>query len=163
MTKQPGPLMDVTNLPQQRLYSVPEIPRHLFGTKVEIAEAGDPGVPKKIPRGAWFILQVEWAWSPMSNRIANYHISLDTAKKRWVLWESFLSDEQVPWRWYSVSEVKLIDKKDVTREDAAVVLLKSCWERSKDCERLDHYHWINKTGLIGVGAVAEIGKLVWND
>lgn len=52
MTKQPGPLMDVTNLPQQRLYSVPEIPDHLFGTKVEIAEAGDPGVPKKIPRGA---------------------------------------------------------------------------------------------------------------
>lgn len=163
MTKQPGPLTDVTRLPQQRLYAVPELPYHLFVTKVEIAQAGDPGIPNKIPRGARFILQVEWAWSPMNNYLANYHISLDTSRRRWVLWESFLSDEQLPFRWYSVPEVSLIDKKGVTREDAAVVLLKSWWERNRDRELLDHYHFINQTGLIGIGAVAEIGKFVWSD
>ena len=74
MTKQPGPLMDFNDQPQQRLYAVPDIPCELFDEKIEFREVGDLSVPKKIPSRAKFVIQVEWAWTPMHNRLTNYHI-----------------------------------------------------------------------------------------
>ena len=84
MTKQPGPLMDFNDQPQQRLYAVPDIPYELFDEKIEFREVGNSGVPKKIPSRAKFVIQVEWAWTPMHNRLTNYHISLDSERRRWV-------------------------------------------------------------------------------
>ena len=161
MAKQPGPLMDFTDLPQQRLYSVPDIPDDLFNKKIELLELGDRHVPRQIPRSAKFVIQVEWAWTPMHNRLTNYHISLDSARKRWVIWESILNDHSIPWRWYTVDQVHLVQRSGLSREAAAMILLKAAWENNRDGEMIDHYHWINGTGLIEVGTASEIARLVW--
>ena len=163
MTKQPGPLMDFNDQPQQRLYAVPDIPYELFDEKIEFREVGHSGVPKKIPSRAKFVIQVEWAWTPMHNRLTNYHISLDSERKRWVLWESILDDHSIPWRWNTVEEVHLVQRSGLSREAAAMILMKAAWENDRDNEMIDHYHWINGTGVIEVGTASEIAKAVWEE
>ena len=161
MTKQPGPLMDFNDQPQQLLYAVPEIRYELFKKKIEFRELGDLNVPKKIPRKAKFVIQVEWAWTPMHNRLTNYHISLDSERKRWVLWESILNDHSIPWRWYTVEHVHTVRRAGLSREAAAMILLKAAWEHDRDGEMIDHFHWINSTGLISVEDVQAIAREVW--
>ena len=44
--------------------------------------------PKGTPRKLTFVCSVEWAWSPMNNRIANYYIN--PKPWGWVLWDNLV-------------------------------------------------------------------------
>ena len=55
----------------------------------------------------------------------------------------------------------LVQRSGLSGEAAATILLKAAWENNRDGEMIDHYHWINGTGLIEVGTASEIARLVW--
>ena len=80
-----------------------------------------------------------------------------------MLWESILDDHSIPWRWNTVEQVHLVRRLGLSREAAAMILLKAAWENDRDTETIDHYHWINGTGVIGVGTASEIAKAVWEE
>ena len=65
-------------LPKQRLNEVVEIPDKPDDLNVLI-HWKDPilakNYPKGTPRKLTFVCSVEWAWSPMNNRIANYYLN----------------------------------------------------------------------------------------
>lgn len=146
-------------LPQQRLYPVPDLgvaPRLAISNGVP----GLDGIPHKIPRGADSIAQVEWAWSPMHNRIDAYHISMDTTRTRWVLWHSCFDDSGWEWCWEVVSALSS-PRKGVSRRQAAIAMLEHFWREEIDVIKLDQYHWINDADLLDVGDLAEIARRVW--
>ncbi len=147
-------------LPQQRLYLVPDMggtPKNLCITK---GVPGEDGIPSKLPRSATPIAQVEWAWSPMHNRIDSYHISMDSNRSRWVFWQSFFDDSNLPWRWELVSAVST-PRAGISKRLAAAALLQHYWQQEIEDMELDHYHWINDTDLLSIGEVSEIARLVW--
>ena len=64
--------------PKQRLNEVIGLPAKPDDLNILI-EWKDPitskHYPKGTPRKLTFVCSVEWAWSPMNNRIANYYIN----------------------------------------------------------------------------------------
>ena len=87
--------------PKQRLNEVVEIPDKPDDLNVLI-HWKDPilakNYPKGTPRKLTFVCSVEWAWSPMHNRIANYYIN--PKPWGWAFWDNILDDYTVPWSWY---------------------------------------------------------------
>ena len=57
MFKQPPPVMHPTGIPQQRLYVVPGLPEKPDDLELLLGYPGVDGIPKKMPRGASFLLQ----------------------------------------------------------------------------------------------------------
>lgn len=151
--------MSPTDLTQQRLYLVPDL-----GSAPQLVisngEPGMEGIPRKIPRGADSIAQVEWSWSPMHNRIDAYHISMDSNHSRWVLWHSCFDDSDYRGRWELVSAVSTA-RVGVSKRSAAIALLGHFWREEAADIKLDQYHWINDADLLDVGDLAEIARSVW--
>ena len=88
-------------LPKQRLNEVvrlPEKPADLNIFIQWIDGIGPKKYPKGTPRKLTFVCSVEWAWSPMNNRIANYYIN--PKPWGWALWDNRLDDHDVPWSWW---------------------------------------------------------------
>ena len=88
-------------LPKQRLNEVVGLPEKPDDLNVLIQWTngiGSKKYPKGTPRKLTFVCSVEWAWSPMNNRIANYYIN--PKPWGWALWDNRLDDHDVPWRWW---------------------------------------------------------------
>ena len=65
-------------LPKQRLNEVVGLPEKPDDLNVLIQWTngiGSKKYPKGTPRKLTFVCSVEWAWSPMNNRNANYYIN----------------------------------------------------------------------------------------
>jgi hypothetical protein len=163
MSKQPNPLMDLKEIPQQRIYIVPNLPLESESLRSSLGQAGSNGVPKKMPRGASFLLQAEWAWSPMNNRISNYHLSLDSSQKCWVLWVSYFNDTDLLWKWETSEDVLLCPRKSLNREEAALFLLREYWRSESEDYEVDQFHWLNLEGLLSVAQAKEIAREVWRE
>ena len=86
--------------PQQRLYEVvtlPDLPKGL-DPKIEMDQPLLKNPPKTSPRKLTYLFSVEWAWSPMHNRIDNYYIN--PRRTGWLLWNNWLEDGGYPWTWH---------------------------------------------------------------
>ena len=162
MSKQPPPVMHPTGIPQQRLYVVPGLPEKPDDLELLLGYPGVDGIPKKMPRGASFLLQTEWAWSPAHNMIKNYHLSLSSRQDRWVLWSSYFDDGN-SWRWRLDETVLSMDRGNVPRTVAAALLLQAHWESDRNDHELDHFHWIAVEGLLDVAQAREIARGVWHE
>jgi hypothetical protein len=148
-------------LPQQRLYLVPDMGSTPQNISFSNSEPGKDGIPSKIPQSAAPIAQVEWAWSPMHNRIDSYHISLNSKRSRWVLWHSCFDDSGYRWHWELVS-ARSTPRAGLTKKQAAIALLEYFWREETEDIEIDHYHWINDADLLSVGELAEIARSVWH-
>ena len=162
MTIHPYPVMQSTQIPQQRLYAVPDLTEKPEGLEFLEGEPGIDGIPKKIPRRASFLLQVEWAWSPAHNMILNYHLSLSSKQDRWVLWNSWFDDGN-SWRWRIGETVLSMSRDNVPRTNAAILLLHEDWKIGRDDHEWDRYHWLAVEGLLDVGQAQEIARQVWGE
>ena len=40
-------------------------------------------------------------------------------------------------------------------------LIKAHWESEAEDQAVDHYHWINNTGLLSIEEIQAIGREVW--
>ena len=154
--------MSPTDLPQQRLYVVPDLSDLCDNAVVEICEASVGGIPKKPPRGAFNIGQVEWAWSPLNNRIDNYQISLDGSQRYWLFWTLHFDDDFLTWKWIVNDDVLKVRRQGISRINAARLLLRQYWLEQERLGYLDHFHWVNDEGLLSIGELKTIAKLVWS-
>ena len=146
--------------PQQTLYEVvnlPELPIRL-DPKVELDQPLRKNYPKASPRKLTYLFSVEWAWSPMNNRIDNYY--LNPRRTGWLLWNNWVDDGCVPWKWYwqlvAYGNRCYSDEKTI-----ATHLVLALWKWDAKENYVDHFHWLNNTGLLDVEDVQAIAREVW--
>ena len=147
--------------PKQRLNEVVGLPDKPDDLNVLI-EWKDPikskHYPKGTPRKLTFVCSVEWAWSPMNNRIANYYIN--PKPWGWAFWDNWLNDHDVPWSWWW-NFMAYSGKTEADERTIAAHMLMASWKDEAEHECLDHYHWINNTGCLDVEDVQAIAREVW--
>ena len=114
--------------------------------------------PKGTPRKLTFVCSVEWAWSPMNNRIANYYIN--PKPWGWALWDNWLDDHSVPWRWWWLF-LGYTGKTEADERTVATHMLMEAWKADAEYQEHDHYHWINNTGCLSVEEIQAIAREVW--
>ena len=159
MTNDPHIPMSPDELPQQRIHEVVNLPER--PEPFDCSAGYSCKVPQKTnrydePKTAIYLGQVEWAWSPMNNRLEAYYLQRD--RKYWVLWSRYWSDNEEDWGWIIVA---CAENKDVSEEQAAVHLLIEFWNHETEESSLDHFHWINEAEYLSVAQLAAIGRAVW--
>ena len=147
-------------LPQQKLAEVvalPELPKGL-DPKIQWVEPLLRQPPKSSPRKLTYLFSVEWAWSPMHNRIDNYY--LNPRRTGWLLWNNRLDDYSVPWTWhwdfFAYGKRCRADERTI-----AIHLIMEFWRCEAEHQDVDHFHWINHTGLLDVGEIKAIAREIW--
>ena len=147
--------------PSQRLNEVVSLPEKPDDLNV-LVEWKNPIQPKRFPRGTprklTFICSVEWAWSPMNNRISNLYIN--QKPWGWVLWDNILDDHTVPWSWWWHFIAYTNNTKADEKTIATYMLLEN-WKDEIEHWDMDHYHWINNTGCLEVEEIQAIAREVW--
>ena len=158
MPRRPRGPMHPSELPQQRLYLVrgktspPVSWSPLSGGDLESIQ------PSTVPRSARYVGQVEWSWSPMHSRITAYFLSMDRRHRLWVLWARFYDGYG---RWDRASYAQAAAPRCAAdAATAAQLLLEHAWSGERE-DGLDHFHWINETGMLDAGEINEIGGAVW--
>ena len=147
-------------LPRQKLnevVTVPKLPKGL-APKVEWVEPLLRDRPKASPRKLKFLFSVEWAWSPMHNRIDNYY--LNPGRSGWLLWNNWVEDGGFPWTWHW----DLMAYGNRCRSDAKTVafhLMFELWKFDAKYDQVEQYHWINNTGLLSVEEIQALAREVW--
>mgnify|MGYP005644891883 FL=1 len=146
--------------PQQQLYEVvklPELPQNL-DPKIEIDEPLLRNPPKTSPRKLTYLFSVEWAWSPMHNRIDNYYIN--PRRTGWLLWNNWVEDGGAPWTWHW--DMHAYGRRCRSDERTiSIHLIKAFWEFDAKYHDVEHFHWINNTGLLSVEEIEAIAREVW--
>jgi len=151
--------MSPAQLPQQRIVPVASIPAR---PQPFDAVVGWDTKPRGVvlangPRNAEYLGQVEWAWSPMNNRIDAYYLS--RGRSHWMLWLYYYDDNWGKWEWQPVGYVP---RRQASRDQAAVHLLMDFWTMDKNDSDVDHYHWLNEEGYLNASQWRTMGLLVWN-
>ena len=169
--------MTPEDLPRQRLYQLIELPEPpwnfglLFGEALQKLQPSEPG------EGASLIVQAEWSWSPMHNRVSNWEIGLDETKQYWVLWRSYQTreseladwcdpdDDEEDHEWVAIWYSELAAacaKRDLGMHDASILLLKQAWEDERDGDmELDRPHFYGATGELNIHELRSIERAVW--
>jgi len=157
--KKPTIPMSPDQLPQQRVYEVVGLPER----PVPFDAIADYGLPegtacKGRPRGARFLCQVEWAWSPMHNRISAYY--LNRGRTHWSVWifDPRAHEPSGDPRWVPVA---CVPRAQATGHEAAVHLLLEAWMMEKACLGLDAFHWISAADTLRVAELHAIATRVW--
>ena len=147
--------MKPEQLPQQRVYEVLTFPQcpDPFHCTVEVPQEA---VPKKGPRDAIYLGQVEWAWSPMHNSLECYY--LHRGRRYWVLWLRHFSENWCRLEWRPIA---CVHHKGISEKQAAVYLLMRVWQNLLREEELDKFHWINEEGYLSVAELEAIAREVW--
>jgi hypothetical protein len=162
MPKQPL-LWTLEDKPQQRLYAVRRTDfADIFTRATSAINADDKQIhlPKRISPEAQLVCGAEWAWSPMNNRICNFH--LHRGRKHYYLWRSFFMDHEYPWRWCH-EIVTYVPRSDDALEIIASGLLARAWLDEIEDVDLDEPHWYSATGLLGVAALKAVEAFAWSD
>tara|TARA_B110000003_G_scaffold242609_1_gene250510 strand:+ start:58 stop:516 length:459 start_codon:yes stop_codon:yes gene_type:complete len=146
--------------PQQQLYEVvklPELPKNL-DPKIEIDQPLLKNPPKASPRKITFVGSVEWAWSPAHGRIDNYYIN--PRRTGWLLWNNWVEDGGAPWTWHwdlmAYGNRCQSDEKTIT-----IHLLQAVWKFDEKYHDVEHFHWVNNTGLLDIEELEAIAREVW--
>lgn len=153
--KTPTIPMHPSQLPQQRLRLVHDMPPEDPALDVAVSDVWPDG-PKRIGRTARKVCQVEWAWSPMHSRIDAYVLSHD--RRHWFLWKQWFDDDEDRWATRLAARCR---RGGLSAEDAAMILLAALLDELRRDEHLDHFHWINNTGLLDVGQIDAVARHVW--
>lgn len=161
MAERPRVAMSPSELPQQRLWRVADLPERPPGWTATIGRPPPEVGPRKMPSSARYLGQVEWAWSPMHSRIDAYHLSLDRSRSRWLLWVRHYDGN---WgRWPGADVEAHAARARLAWHDAAMLLLADYWADARDADGVDRFHWIAQSGVLEVGALSEVARAVWED
>ena len=158
MTREPKIPMSPEALPQQRIHEVvglPERPEE-FDCEVGYGVSPNSEMPKNVPTSWTYLCQVEWAWSPMNNRLDAYY--LHRGRTHWSLWSRYWDDN---WGQWSDMAIGCVPRRGVTEPQAAFYLLLEFWTGEVTDNSLDEFHWINETEYLSVADLAAIAREVW--
>jgi hypothetical protein len=159
MTREPKIPMSPSELPQQRIHEVVTLPERPAEFDCEISYDVSPtgALPKNAPTNSTYLCQVEWAWSPMHNRLDAYY--LHRGRSHWSLWSKYWDDNWMKWEQIAVG---CVPRRGVDQKQAAVYLLLEFWAfDSQECD-VDEFHWINEDGYLSVAELAAIAREVWH-
>lgn len=121
-------------------------------TYVGMAPLIDFPCPASRPRSAALVGVIEWAWSPMNNRMDTFHLSTNRQRSHWILWKALFDEIEVkdgPAQPYAHCARAGIEPKD-----AAKALLVAGWQGESaewvgmDCEPLEAFHRLSRAGLL---------------
>ena len=159
VTNNPHIPMSPDELPQQRIHEVVELPDRPepFDCHVGYGAVPADAIPMGEPRNPSYLAQVEWAWSPMHNKLDAYY--LHRGRTHWSLWTRYWDDNWGQWEWVAAA---CVGKKGVSMHQAAVYLLMKIWKYEVVVCDLDEFHWINETEYLSVAELRAIGRAVWN-
>ncbi len=162
--------MSPSELPQQRLYEVTQLPKKplnfeasciIYPDKCDYAwSLPDEKLQARFPGTSKFIAQFEWAWSPSSTRLHEYYIASNTKKSHWFLWKQWFNENS----WDPAFEKTLVAYCPRVSHDPHVIsvyLLQHLWQIEIDNIELDEPHWINSTGLLSVSDINAISRTIW--
>ena len=170
--------MSPDELPRQRLFQALGLPAQPEGFEVYSGEALQPLGPEDPGDNASLIVQAEWAWSPMHNRLSNWEIGLDESMQYWLLWCASHTDEVelADWcdeddddedkEWVTVWCSQLVAacaKGDLSIDHASMLLLLHAWQEERVEMELDPPHFYCATGVLGIDEVRSIERVVWAD
>lgn len=168
--------MSIGKRPRQRLFQLVDLPRPPQGLEVLTSFALTGLEPNEPGQDAEPVVQAEWSWSPMHNRISNWQVGLDTTGQYWLLWlcdrteECEQVDEYDPDEWdgYVYVEVWIPElvaacpRDGLSAHDASIWLLAEAWAGERDSEaelsRPQVYSW---AGLLGIDVIRTIEYAVW--
>jgi hypothetical protein len=144
--------------PQQRIHEVVGLPERPepFDCYVNYNDVGS--LPKNTNTNSTYLCQVEWAWTPMHNRLDAYYIH--RGRSDWILWNKYWDDN---WgRWGKVS-IGTVSRRGVDQNQAAIYLLMEYWKFDAKEGGLDKFHWINEEGFLDMAELDAIANEVWTD
>ena len=160
MSNEPTIPMSPTQLPQQRLYEVVGLPERPEPFEFDVGFGCSPrgGAPKSGLKNSIYLCQVEWAWSPMHNRLDAYY--LHRGRSQWSLWSKYWDDNWGQWERICIGTT---DLKGVSMEQAAVHLLLEFWKDDAKENDVDEFHWINEEAHLSVAELGAIAREVWRE
>ena len=154
--KVPSIPMSPNDLPQQRVVEVVDLPPCPNGIDICLYTAYKRKMPRLPSRRAKYLCQVEWAWSPMHNRISSYYIH--RGRTYWILWERLFDQG---WRSTCWNIAASVPHKDCTEHQASVHLLRATWQSEYAESSVDQFHWVNDVDLLSVADLAAISREIW--
>jgi hypothetical protein len=159
MTQVPVIPMSPDQLPQQRIHEVVDLIERPEPFNFEVGYGSVPqnARGKGKPKSATYLGQVEWAWSPMHNRLDAYY--LHRGRRHWVLLSQYWDDNWGKWEWV---EIGYVPRKGVCHHQAAVHLLLEYWKSEEVDSDLDEFHWINTAAGLSVSELMAIAREVWD-
>ena len=160
MTREPKIPMSPTELPQQRIHEVVALPERPaeFDCEVGYGIFQDGAFPKNAPTNSIYLCQVEWAWSPMHNRLDAYY--LHRGRTHWSLWSKYWDDNWMKWEQIAIG---CVPRTGVDQKQAAVYLLLEFWAFDAKEGDVDEFHWINEDGYLSIAELAAIAREVWGE
>ncbi len=157
--RQPHLAMSPQALPLQRLYLVTGLPTLPKGWTTERVADGGAAIPSRLPGAAFYLGQVEWAWSPMHSRISAYYTSQSSDRRHWLLWIKSYDDNYCRWATAYV-ERSALRRGGLKPLQAAQLLLYAYWCEERD-EGVDHFHWVAEEGDLDVSDLRAVANAVW--
>jgi hypothetical protein len=154
--------MSPEQLPQQRIVEVITLPSAPAGLEIvtDWRELADLPIDEDTPVSETFLVALEWAWSPMHNRLQGFSLERHDSGY-WLLWSyfvDFVENDEHPWVLSAACRQEGLDERT-----AAIHLLTAALIEGKEVDYLDHYHWIADSGLITPADMREIGLRVWSE
>ena len=108
--------------------------------------------PAARPRTAKLVGIIEWAWTPLNNRMDTFHLSTNKPRTHWILWISVFDEIAVrdgPARPYAYCL-----RAGVAPKAAAKALLIAGWDGESaewvdmECEPMEPFHYLSEPGLL---------------
>jgi hypothetical protein len=122
------------------------------------------GAPRTPPRASGFVTVVEWPLRPGDTRIEAYFVGSDQNRKNWFLWQFTMNDLVVITRKYLERRpVAKIPRQNLSKRDAAAVLLKATWEYERDQWQTPAFMMVSACGCLDSTAAYAIAELVWGE
>jgi hypothetical protein len=160
MTIEPRIPMRPEDRPQQRIHEIVVLPARPdpFDCSVGYGQFPKGALPSSTPKNKIWLCQVEWAWTPMHNRLDAYY--LHRGRTHWSLWSQYWDDNYDQW---SVQPMGCVPRRGTPQKEAAVYLLLEHWREELSEYDLDEFHWINEARYLSIAELAAIAREVWGE
>ena len=160
MSDKPTIAMTLNQLPLQRIHEVAALPPEPADFQPVVCYGSDAlGIfPKRRPSRMHYLGSTEWAWGPMNSRITAYHLHRGGSHCLLYLQDLDPNDPQYEW---VVGAYAAISNKDPRQ--VAIHLMLALWKDEASICDLDHFHWVNQSGLLTVADWMAVGRAVWED
>jgi hypothetical protein len=115
-------------------------------------------VPRRRPHSARHVVTLAWSWSPMHSRVDKFFLSLDSARKYWLLWYE-ARDEG-----YSVSRVCafMLRKRYSDAKDAAAALLECYYlGEEEEFESPGNFGEVWQAGVLSNEELDAMARHIW--
>jgi hypothetical protein len=162
MSKGPKVPMHPTQLPQQKLALVVDLPTRPepFDFGVGYGDLPEGVISKRrSPRSPIYIAQFEWAETPTSNGVEAFYLEAKT--KYWVLWIKTLNENTTPWSWDWLA-VAYCNRAGIDEKTAASYLLLEYWRfDEKMLAYRNVFDWVNEVALLSIPEIYAITRELW--